>query len=120
MVIGIKPLLGFELIAQGQLLQWLICLKELFATNEETAGLWEELAGHIEDTSQLEELINMLAWSHVEALEVKVHVCLLPLVHHAPLPQPSDTEDTGSVPSGHGLLPPQPIDLIGEEEFVSA
>jgi len=54
-----------------------------------------------------------------EAPEVEVDVCLLPLVHNTPLPHPSDTEDTGSVPSGHGLLP-QPIVLIGAEEFVSA
>jgi hypothetical protein len=63
-VIGVKPLLGFELIAQGQLLGWLSRLKEVSAINEETAALWEEMAEHIEDTSQLDELITKLAWSH--------------------------------------------------------
>ncbi len=75
-VIGIKPLLGFELIAQGQLLQVISRLKEISAINEETADLWEEVGGHLEDTSQLEELINMLAWSHgwQTWLKVKRHV----------------------------------------------
>lgn len=61
---GIKPLLGYELVSQGQLLSTMGTLKQLSATNDDTASAWEELAGHIEDTSYLDDLIIRLAWSH--------------------------------------------------------
>jgi hypothetical protein len=75
-VMGIKPLLGFELAQQRTLIPMLGRLKQISAMSEEASEAWSGLAEHIEDTTNLDELINTLAWYHGWRtwLKVKQHL----------------------------------------------
>lgn len=63
-VMGVKPLLGFDLVQQSQRLILLERLKQVAAVSDESADAWAEMGPLIEGTSDLDDLINDLAWLH--------------------------------------------------------